>query len=120
MSSKFFLRLEKKWGFDDWISAVQESNGSLPTDISSICSSWVAVYSKLFTAETLDFDVQDQLLSNLTAHLSPEDSAKCEGSLSTDEVFKALEGMLDDKSPGTDSLPKEFYVACCIKNSTLV
>ena len=52
--------------------------------------------------------VQDQLLSNLSAHLSVEHSAKCEGLLSLDEVFKALKGMLDDKSPGSDGLPKEF------------
>ena len=112
MSSKFFLRLEKKRGSNDWISAMREADGSLATDISSICSSWVSFYSELFTAEPLDFGIQDQLLSNLSARLSSEDAEKCEGLLVLDEVFKALEGMSDDKSPGTDGLPKEFYVAC--------
>lgn len=69
------------------------SDRTLVTDISSICSSWVDFYSALFTAEALDDSVQDQLLANLSARLSPEDSAKCEGPLSLDEVFKALEGV---------------------------
>ena len=112
MSSKFFLRLEKKRGSEDWISAMRKSDGSLATDISSICSSWVDFYSTLFSAESLDVLIQDQLLSHLTARLSPEDSAKCDGPLSLDEVFGALEGMSDDKSPGSDGLPKEFYLAC--------
>ena len=73
MSSKFFLRLEKKRGSDGWISAMRETDGSLATDISSICSSWVSFYSKLFTAEPLDFDIQDQLLSRLV-HLIVEHS----------------------------------------------
>ena len=50
MSSKYFLRLEKKRGTSDWISAIQRPDGSLATDISSICSSWVDFYSSLFSA----------------------------------------------------------------------
>ena len=111
MSSNFFLRLEKKQGSEDGISTMRMSDGSLATDI-SICSSWVDFYSALFSAESLDLPIQDQLLSNLTACLSLEDSAKCDGPLSLDEVFRDLEGMSDDKSPGSDGLPKEFYLAC--------
>ena len=50
MSSKYFLRLEKKRGTLDWISAMQRPDGSLAADISSICSLWVDFYSSLFSA----------------------------------------------------------------------
>ena len=56
--------------------------------------------------------MQDELISNVSARLPPEESAQCEGLLSIDEVFKVLEGMSDDRSPGSDGLPKEFYSAC--------
>ena len=112
MFSKFFLRLEKNPGSEDWISAIRKSDGSLATDISSFCSSWVDFYSSLFWAESLVVPIQDQLLSNLTTRLSPQDSAKCDGPLSLDEVFRTLEGVSDDNSPGSDGLPKEFYLAC--------
>ena len=107
-----FCDWKRNPGSEDWISAIRKSDGSLATDISSFCSSWVHLYSSLFSAESLVVPIQDQLLSNLTTRLSPEDSAKGDGLLSLDEVFRTLEGMSDDNSPGSDGLPKEFYLAC--------
>lgn len=40
-SSRFFLRLEKKAGSDNWIPAMRRADGSIASDIDSICSSWV-------------------------------------------------------------------------------
>ena len=45
---------EKKRGTSDWITAMRRSDGSLATDISSICSSWVDFYSSLFSAGSID------------------------------------------------------------------
>ena len=49
-SSSYFFRLEKKHGTEDWISAMKNEDGSIASDISSICSSWMSFYSSLFTA----------------------------------------------------------------------
>lgn len=109
-SSRFFLRLEKKAGSDNWIPAMRRADGSIASDIDSICSSWVGFYSALFTAETIDFSAQAELLSNLSARLPDDARLHCEGLLSLNEVFTALKGMAH-KSPGSDGLPMEFYLA---------
>ena len=110
-SSKFFLRLERKRGSADWISAMQKADGSLSTDISGICDSWVSFYSNLFTASQVDLDVQGDLLNNLSLRLTPDQSDICDGHLSVREAHEALVGMQKGKSPGSDGLPVEFFLA---------
>ena len=40
----------------------------------------------------------------------PEEEARlCEGFLTYDECWQAIQGMANNKSPGLDGLPKEFY-----------
>lgn len=85
-SSRFFLRLEKKAGSDNWIPAMCCADGSLASDIDSICSSWVDFYSALFTVGEVDSNIQADLLSNLSARLPNDARAHCEGLLSLDEV----------------------------------
>ena len=46
-SSKYFFRLEKKRGADNWISAMKSSDGNIVSDISGICDPWVSFYSAL-------------------------------------------------------------------------
>ena len=56
-----------------------------------------------------------------------DDSEVCEGLLSQDEYFVALQGMALGKAPGCDGLPMEFYLKfwhvlgfdlVCVLNST--
>ena len=109
-STSYFLRLEKKNGSDGWISAMKNADGSLATDISSICDSWVAFYSSLFSACDTEPDTQEELLQNLSSFLSPDQSQLCDGYLTADEVLETLRGMARGKSPGSDGLPVEFYL----------
>ena len=109
-STSYFLRLEKKNGSDGWISAMKNADGSLATDISSICDSWVAFYSSLFSACDTEPDTREELLQNLSSFLSPDQSQLCDGYLTADEVLEALTGMARGKSPGSDGLPVEFYL----------
>ena len=111
MSSRFFLRQEHQRGAVGWISAIRRPDGSLATDLPSICDSWVRFYSDLFTAERVDTSTQDSLLGCLSAKLPGDASSSCDGPLSVDEVSLALEGMALEKSPGSDGLPVEFYRA---------
>ena len=108
-SSRFFLRLEKKAGADSWISAMRRPDGTVISDIASICSSWVDFYSDLFTAGKIDQVAQHDLLSNVSAHLPEGARDSCEGLLTVEEVHAALLGMAHNKSPGSDGLPMEFY-----------
>ena len=89
-SSSRFLRLEKKAGAESWISAMRCSDGTVASDISSICSSWVDFYSELFTASEIYLWAQQDLLVNVSARLPEDARDSCEGLLTVDEVFTAL------------------------------
>ena len=110
-SSRYFLNLEKRRGAADWISAMKSPDGSVLTSIGDICDSWTEFYSSLFTACTIDPTAQANLLSNVSASLTFEQSALCEGHLTLDEVRAALLGMARNKSSGSDRLPMEFYLS---------
>ena len=102
MSTRSFLRQERQRGANGWFSAIRRPDGSLATDISSICDSWVDFYSDLFSAEPVDAFAQNLLLGHLSFQLPSEASLACDGLLSVNEVFRALEGMALEKSPGSD------------------
>ena len=64
----------------------------------------------MFTAEVTDPAIANSLLSNVSSTLPSTQADLCDGPLSLDECFAALNGMARGKSPGSDGLPMEFYV----------
>lgn len=110
-SSRYFFRLEKKHGTENWTPAMKNSDGSIASSIVEICDSWVSFYSSLFTACDTDLTVQDALLDSLSSSLSPEQAGSCDGLISSGEAYTALSGMAKAKSPGSDGFPAEFYLA---------
>ena len=109
-SSSYFFRLEKKNGATSWCSAVRDSNDLIVSDMEGILDVWFSFYSELFTASPTDTVSRDQLFENLDLSLSHDHALVCEGPLSVDEVFTALQGMARQKTPGSDGLPAEFYL----------
>ena len=108
-SSSFFFRLEKKHGTENWFSAMRNNDGSLATSIFDICDSWVFYYNSLFSSSPTDPSVQSSLLDKLSSVIPVGEVPVCEGPLSCEEVFTALQGMAQGKTPGRDGLPVEFY-----------
>ena len=108
-STRFFLRMEKKHGIEEWVPSILNPDGILVSDIDGICRSWVSFFSTLFTACPTDNSVQDELLGNISSHLPPGLGSSCDGLLSVAEVHKALDGAAKSKSPASDELPVEFY-----------
>ena len=111
MSSRYFCRLEKKRGTEQWIAAIRGTDGKVATDIDGICRSWVDFFSTLFSADVLDLKIQEDLLKNLSVRLPSSSSASCDGPITLDEARKALEGAATGRSPGSDGLPAEFNLA---------
>ena len=109
-SFRYFLRLEKKHGTENWIPAMKNPDGSIASSIFDICDSWVSFYSSLFTACDTDLTVQNSLLDRLSSTLSPQQAGSCDGYISSSEAHSALSGMAKSKSPGSDGLPAEFYL----------
>ena len=110
-SSRFFLRLEKKRATESWISAMRVSSGVVVKDVEGVCESWASFYQDFFTACPVDLGVQSDFLDCLTSPLSVDDTASYEGPISPNEADAAVLGIAKGKSPGSDGLPMEFYVA---------
>ena len=68
-------------------------------------------FSTLFSADVLDLKIQEDLLENLSVRLPSSSSASCDGPITLDEARKALEGAATGRSPGSDGLSAEFYLA---------
>ena len=109
-SSAYFFRLEKKNGTDRNISALRAGDGILVTDKDGLCDVFRSFYSDLFSAARCDSNARAELLSNISSVLPYNDSQVCEGLLSQEECFAALQGMARGKAPGCDGLPMEFYL----------
>ena len=95
---------------DRWISALQESDGTIVSSPTSLCSSFASFYKSLFSAEATDSSIQASLIVNLPSALPPDQASQCEGHLSVSECFAALQGMARHKAPGVDGLPMKFYL----------
>ena len=109
-STSYFMRLEKKRGAESWFSALKDDDDNVVTDLNGILDVWLSFYSKLFSAESIDVDIQSEMLSALSGSVPQSDVAKCEGLFEPDEVLRALNGMARGKTPGSDGLPVEFFI----------
>ena len=109
-SSSYFFRLVTKQSADRLVSALHLPDGSIVNSSQDLVDCFADFYSLLFSAEEVDPLAQHELLSKVSARLSVEQSASCEGALSVGECFAALQGMAHWKAPGNDGLPMEFSV----------
>lgn len=110
--TRFFFRLENKRAEKNCFSSLFDENGnekSSQSDIESILSKF---YQDLFTKDSsLDMQIQDELIEDLNLCLNDCERANCDGLISKDELLIALKGLPTGKSPGSDGLPTEFYLA---------
>ena len=121
VSSAYFFWLIKKQSADRLVAALRCSDGTVVNSAPDLVECFSQFYSDLFSAEPVDLDAQDVLLSNVSAHLSFSERDDCEGLLSVEECFAALQGMARRKAPGSDGLPMEFYLKFwCLLGSDLV
>jgi len=65
----------------------------------------------MFAERPVVLESQDRLLDALDTRLSDEQQAICDADISRDELQAALLGTDNNKSPGSDGLPYEFYRA---------
>ena len=71
----------------------------------------VDVYQALFSKDSLNMQIQTEIIDDLDLSLSDAEREQCEGLFTKDELFAALKGLQTGKSPGSDGLPIEFYSA---------
>lgn len=68
-------------------------------------------YTNLYKEQSIDEAIVESFISKLTQKLDPEDSINLDEVITQEEITRAMESMQDNKSPGMDGLPKEYYQA---------
>ena len=87
---------------------MRTNDGSIVSHYDDLCRVFSSFYQSLFTAEATDPVIANSLLSNVSSTLPSTQADLCDGPLSSDECFAAIDGMARGKSPGSDGLPMEF------------
>lgn len=106
--SSYFFRQEMKNASKKVMPLLKSDDNIFqePCDILKECEHF---YSDLLSDKPIEQDLTNYFISE-TPKLNPEDSALCDGPITKTEILFALSKMKNNKCPGSDGLPKEFYV----------
>ena len=109
-NSKYFINLEKRNQKRKVITKLMSEHGDVITGGKEILDEEKTFYQKLYeTCNPLDCDL-NSILDNIDApKLDIVIQNKCEGLITISECSDALKNMPNNKTPGTDGFPTEFY-----------
>ena len=111
-STKYFLNLEKRNHIKKHMRKLK-INGSITTDPFNILSEQQCFYQGLYTSINKNVDATAKIESFLgdlnIPKLSEEQRLLCEGEINSGECALVLESFQNNKSPGNDGIPIEFY-----------
>ena len=108
-STKYFYNLEKKRQADQTIRVLTKDNLDTVTNITDILQETRQFYKKLYAAEPIDLEAQQEILDIPSPRLSPTDQQSCEGLITLAELTSAIDNIEPNKSPGIDGLTANFY-----------
>ena len=107
--SRYFFQKEKDRGKKKTINRIVSDGVEFKTS-PGIIDCFRKFYNSLFTSEGIDRRQAEFFLEDVPV-LSEEDRDICEGYLTSEEILQALKQMDNNKSPGPDGIPKEFYLS---------
>lgn len=109
--TRYFFRLQTKRAAKNSFDCLLDDSGvekTLQADLEAVL---VAFYTSLFSKDVLDLQIQTELIDDLEFSLTDIERASCEGLFTKKELWESLKGLRTGKSPGSDGLPPEFYLA---------
>ena len=107
--NRFFLRTEKSNAKNRLISEIKQDDVMLkdPNDIMKACRDF---YVDLYKEEPVDREAMNAFLYDINLpKVPPHLVESCEGPLTYEEAKEAISLMQNNKTPGSDGLPAEFY-----------
>ena len=104
--TKYFLNLEKTRAKTKVMKAVFTDNGQMVTRPKEVLKEQCNFYKKLYT---VDDNIQFHFNKTIDKKLSKEEKDEIEGDLTIDELSLALKTTSQNKSPGPDGIPTDFY-----------
>ena len=113
-STKYFLNLEKRNFNNKNLDRLMLQNGDISTNCEQILEEEKRFYQKLYTTthlvSTVEERIPDFLGNNIDAPIiSEENKLNLEGNISEQEIANAIKSTANNKAPGLDGLPIEFY-----------
>ena len=111
-TTEYFLNLEKRNHVKKHIRNFSIS-GVITTDPYRILSEQKKFYQNLYQTKATDSDCVKSFPNDLNIpQLSEEQKQSCEGGITAEECSDILETFQNNKSPGNDGIPIEFYKKC--------
>jgi exonuclease III len=113
-NTSYFLNLEKRNYLNKTISKL-EVNGKVLTKETDILNAEVNFYKTLYSeklnnAETKYKDSMNHFLEdNSNKKLTNIEKSLCEKDITEEEILRSLKGLHNNRTPGTDGFPSEFY-----------
>lgn len=111
--TRFFFSLESTRAAKNSIKSLYDLNGTEVNTQQEIQHAHWNFYSKLYSAEQIDPQIQNEFMSNVPVSLSDDEKSKCDLPLTLREITLAMRGLSKGKTPGSDGLPLEFYIKFC-------
>lgn len=115
-STKYFFNLEKRKSRQKTITRIYNSQGNIVTDNRSILQEEQKFYKKIYTSSIPKEQSQkENIIDFMDTHpdqlpqLSELEKASCEGVFTEKELSEALKSTHNNKSPGLDGIPADFY-----------
>lgn len=110
-STAYFLGLEKERQKKTFIKELKNKHNQTVNNTQDILDVVQGYYKNLFSKEEISIKNKNIALEALSQRLSAEDRLWCDSPLTLSEVESAIDGLNNNKSPGTDGLTGEFYKA---------
>ena len=108
--SKYFFNQLKSNQTKHAMSTLRNGEGELLTDQGDILLETVNYYTKLYTEEeNLEKHEQIKFLNNIHRKLTEQGKQELEAQLTEKELLDALSDTENEKTPGCDGIPYEFY-----------
>ena len=109
-NSKYFINLEKRNMKRKVITKLISDNGDVITDSKEILNEEKTFYQKLDSScEPDQCNLNDLLGDCDVPMLDDVTQSECEGLITASECSNVLKSMSNNKTPGIDGLPTEFY-----------
>ncbi len=107
-STKFFFNLEKRNYTNKTIAQLRKHDNSIITNQNEILEEQRFFYDKLFRSTYVNFE-NTSFFDVKTPKLSKKENEEMEKEITEDEIKKAIKNSPNNKSPGSDGFPIEFY-----------
>ena len=107
--NKYFYQIEKQKQAKKQIKQLQnEQNNTLTTNV-EILKECQKFYQNLYNKQKNSLDTQKELLKNVPKKVEIEHNEKVIKPINKNEIKQTINQMENDKSPGIDGIPIEFY-----------